>query len=125
VPTVLVVDDSATVRGFARIHLRPLNVEVQEAEEGVQALELVRARPPAVAVVDVNMPGMDGLAFTREVRSDERAEVAQVPIILLTGDRSELVREQGMAAGASDFIGKPIQGDELQAVVKKYLRHAP
>ena len=124
-PTVLIVDDSPTIRGFARIYLKPLNVEVQEAEEGVQALEIVRARPPAVAVVDVNMPGMDGLAFTREVRGDPRPEIARLPIILLTGDRSEHIRAQGIAAGASDFLGKPIKGGELQELVKKFLGPLP
>lgn len=121
----MIVDDSATVRGFAKIYLKALNVEVLEAEDGAQALEMVRARPPAVAVVDVNMPGMDGLTFTREVRADERPEIGDLPIILLTGDRSEEVRAQGMAAGASDFLSKPIKGGELQALVKKFLGQAP
>lgn len=120
-PSVLVVDDSPTIRGFARIYLKPLNVEVEEAEEGMQALELVRAQPPAVAIVDINMPGMDGLQFTRELRSDPRPEVAKVPVILLTGDRSEQVREKGLDAGASDFLGKPIKGAELQELVRKFL----
>jgi two-component system chemotaxis response regulator CheY len=121
VPSVLIVDDSPTIRGFAKIYLKPLNVAVQEAEEGLQALELVRSQPPAVAIVDVNMPGMDGLAFLRELRADARPEVAKVPVILLTGDRSEQIRDQGLAVGASDFLGKPIKGAELQALVKKFL----
>jgi two-component system chemotaxis response regulator CheY len=119
VPTVLIVDDSPTIRGFAKIYLKPLAVEVVEAEEGMQALEIVRAQLPAVAIVDINMPGMDGLAFTREVRGDP--ELSKMPVVLLTGDRSEAVRAQGLAAGASDFLGKPIKGAELQAVVKKFL----
>lgn len=124
-PSVLVVDDSPTIRGFARIYLKPLNVDVQEAEEGMQALELVRAHPPAVAVVDINMPGMDGLQFTRELRADPRPEISGVPVILLTGDRSEQIRDQGLSAGASDFLGKPIKGAELQALVKKFLPGSP
>ena len=122
-PTVLIVDDSPTIRGFARIFLKSLNVEVEEAEEGLQALEMVRARMPLVAIVDINMPGMDGLAFTREVRGDPK--LSALPVVLLTGDRSDEVREKGRAAGASDFLGKPIKGAELQAVVKKFLGKAP
>ena len=122
-PTVLIVDDSPTIRGFARIYLGPLAVEVLEAEEGMQALEMVRAQLPAVAIVDINMPGMDGLAFTREVRGDPA--LAKMPVVLLTGDRSEQIRAQGLAAGASDFLGKPIKGAELQAVVKKFLEQTP
>jgi two-component system chemotaxis response regulator CheY len=119
VPTVLIVDDSPTIRGFAKIYLKPLAVEVVEAEEGMQALEIVRAQLPVVAIVDINMPGMDGLAFTREVRGDPA--LSKMPVVLLTGDRSEEIRAQGLAAGASDFLGKPIKGAELQAVVKKFL----
>jgi two-component system chemotaxis response regulator CheY len=119
--TVLIVDDSPTIRGFAKIFLKPLQVDVQEAEEGMQALEMVRASPPDVIVVDINMPGMDGLVFTRELRSDPRQEIAKLPIVLLTGDRSDQIRQKGRDAGATDFLGKPIKGAELQDVVKRFL----
>jgi two-component system chemotaxis response regulator CheY len=119
--TVLIVDDSPTIRGFAKVFLKPLGVEVKEAEDGAQALEIVRKSPPAVAVVDVNMPGMDGLAFTREVRSDEREEIARLPVVLLSGETTAELRERGRAAGATDFLGKPLKGPELQAMVKRFL----
>lgn len=118
-PSVLIVDDSPTIRGFAKLFLKALAVEVAEAEDGAKALEIVRANRPIVAIVDVNMPGMDGLAFTREVRKDPA--IAQLPVVLLTGDRSDELRQQGNDAGATDFLGKPIKGPELQAMVKKYL----
>ena len=120
-PTVLIVDDSPTIRGFAKIFLKALQVDVTEAEEGMQALELVRATPPAVIIVDINMPGMDGLTFTRELRGDARPEIARLPVILLTGDRSEQIRQKGRDAGATDFLEKPIKGAELQAMVRKFL----
>ena len=119
--TVLIVDDSPTIRGFAKVFLKPLGVEVKEAEDGAQALEIVRKNPPAVAIVDVNMPGMDGLAFTREVRADGRAEIARLPVVLLTGESNPDLREKGRAAGATDFLGKPLKGPELQAIVKRFL----
>jgi two-component system chemotaxis response regulator CheY len=122
--TVLIVDDSPTIRGFARLFLKSLQVEVKEAEDGAQALAMVRASPPALAIVDVNMPGMDGLAFTREVRGDARAEIATLPVVLLTGDRAPELREKCREAGASDFLGKPLRGPELQELVKKLLRTA-
>jgi CheY-like chemotaxis protein len=118
---VLIVDDSPTIRGFAKVFLKPLGVEVKEAEDGAQALEIVRKNPPAVAIVDVNMPGMDGLTFTRLVRSDGRPEIAGMPVVLLTGETNAELREKGRAAGATDFLGKPLKGPELQAVVKKFL----
>ncbi|HZX96965.1 MAG TPA: response regulator [Myxococcales bacterium] len=121
-PSVLIVDDSPTIRGFAKLFLKALAVEVAEAEDGAKALEIVRANRPIVAIVDVNMPGMDGLAFTREVRKDPA--IAQLPVVLLTGDRSDELRQQGNDAGATDFLGKPIKGPELQAMVRKYLGSA-
>jgi two-component system chemotaxis response regulator CheY len=124
-PTVLIVDDSPTIRGIAKIFLKPLSVEVMEAEEGSKALEMVRASVPAVAIVDVNMPGMDGLTFLRELRGDARPEIARLPVVLLTGDRSEETRRKGREAGATDFIEKPIKGAELQALVKKFLGRMP
>jgi CheY-like chemotaxis protein len=122
--TVLIVDDSPTIRGFAKLFLKAMQMDVAEAEEGAKALELLRSVVPVLAIVDVNMPGMDGLAFTRAVRADSRPEIAQLPIVLLTGDKSAELREQGRAAGANDFLGKPIKGPELQAMVKKLVESA-
>jgi two-component system, chemotaxis family, chemotaxis protein CheY len=119
--TVLIVDDSPTIRGFAKVFLKPLKVEVKEAEDGSQALQIVRADPPALAIVDINMPGMDGFAFTREVRADKNSRVAKLPVVLLTGDQAGGLREEGRSAGATDFLSKPLKGPELQALVKRFL----
>lgn len=120
--SILIVDDSPTIRGFAKIFLKALQVEILEAEEGMQALEMVHKAAPSVAIVDINMPGMDGLTFTRELRKDPR--YAALPVLLLTGDRSEETRAKGIEAGATDFLEKPIKGGELQAMVRKYLEGA-
>jgi two-component system chemotaxis response regulator CheY len=117
--SVLIVDDSPTIRAFARIFLKSLQVEVSEAEDGVQALLAVRANKPDLCVVDVDMPNMDGLAFTREVRKD--AALAALPVVLLTGDRTPEAREKGKAAGANDLVEKPIKGPDFVAVIQKYL----
>ena len=115
---VLIVDDSPTIRGFARLFLRPLQLEVKEAADGAQALEIVRAEPPALAIVDVNMPGMDGLSFTREVRSDARVEIARVPIVLLTGDRLDDMREKGRIVRASMGVAMQTLTPELAEALK-------
>jgi two-component system, chemotaxis family, chemotaxis protein CheY len=119
--TVLIVDDSPTIRGFAKVFLKPLKVEVKEAEDGAQALQMVRDETPVLAIVDINMPGMDGLAFTREVRADKSSQVAKLPVVLVTGDQASSLREEGRAAGATDFLSKPLKGPELQALVKRFL----
>ena len=77
--TVLVVDDSPTIRGFARLLLRSLDVKVVEAEDGAKALAAARASAPTLVLADVNMPVMDGLALTRELRKDRALK--DVPVI--------------------------------------------
>ena len=120
--TVLIVDDSTTIRAFAKIFLKGLGVELVEAEDGVQALALLRKTSVDVCVVDIDMPKMDGLTFTRELRKDSL--LAKLPVVLLTGDRTEETRKKGREAGANDLVQKPIKGPELVAVVKKYLEPA-
>ena len=122
-PTVLIVDDSATVRGFAKLFLKQLAVEVKEAEEGAQALQIARAGAPALAIVDVQMPGMDGLTFLREVRKDPA--LSSLPVVLLTGEASDAIRAEGTAAGASGFRGKPLRGEEIKALVQKFVMDLP
>src|SRR5207245_8796616 len=96
--TVLVVDDSPTIRGFARLLLRSLDVKVVEAEDGSKALAAARASAPALVLADVNMPVMDGLALTRELRKDPALK--KVPVLLLTGEKSEDLQKKGREAGA-------------------------
>jgi CheY-like chemotaxis protein len=117
--TVLIVDDSATIRAFAKIFLKGLEVQLLEAEDGVQALAVLRKTPADVCVVDVDMPNMDGLTFTRELRKDPA--LAKIRVVLLTGDRTPEARQKGQDAGANDLIQKPIKGPELIEMVKRYL----
>lgn len=120
--TVLIVDDSPTIRAFARIFLKSLQVDVSEAEDGQKALDAVRRSRPDLCVVDVDMPNMDGLTFTREVRKDP--QLSSLRVVLLTGDRTQEAKDKGRAAGADDLVEKPIKGPDFLAVVKKYLEPA-
>ena len=120
--SVLVVDDSPTIRGFARLLLRALGVTVVEAEDGAKALAAARASAPAVVLADVNMPVMDGLALTREIRRD--SALKDVPVLLLTADKSEDLQRQGREAGANEFLQKPLQASELHAAVRRWLGEA-
>jgi two-component system chemotaxis response regulator CheY len=120
--TVLVVDDSPTIRGFARLLLKSLDVQVIEAEDGEKALAAARDASPALVLADVNMPVMDGLALTRELRKDKALKA--VPVLLLTGEKSDDVQRKGRAAGANEFLTKPLQAAELQAAVRRWLGDA-
>lgn len=120
--SVLVVDDSPTIRGFARLLLRSLDVNVVEAEDGSKGLAAARASAPALVLADVNMPVMDGLAMTRELRKDPALK--KVPVLLLTGEKSEDLQKKGREAGANELLTKPLQAAELQAAVRRWLGEA-
>jgi two-component system, chemotaxis family, chemotaxis protein CheY len=120
--SVLVVDDSPTIRGFARLLLRSLDVKVVEAEDGSKGLAAARAGAPALVLADVNMPVMDGLALTRELRKDPALK--KVPVLLLTGEKSEDLQKKGREAGANELLTKPLQAAELHAAVRRWLGDA-
>jgi len=118
---ILIVDDSATIRGFARLVLRPLGVTILEADDGGPALQILQGQPVDLVIADVNMPGMSGLELTAALRRDPSATLRALPVILLTGDRSPGMRDEALQAGAQELVEKPIKQAELQAAVKLYL----
>jgi CheY-like chemotaxis protein len=121
VPTVLIADDSPTIRGFVRLALRGLAVEIVEAEDGAQAVEKARAAPPTLALIDVNMPVLDGLGATRALRADANPTLRALPILLLTAERGDAVRAECLACGADGVIDKPLKIPALKAAVERLL----
>ena len=119
--TILVVDDSPTLRGIVKIYMRPLAVEVMEADGGERALQLARLAVPSLIVADINMPGMDGITFVKQLRADSRPEVRNIPVIFLTGEKTEEQRARAKAAGANEFLEKPVKSGPLQDAVRKIL----
>lgn len=120
-PTVLLVDDSPSIRSILRIYLLPRKVEFLEAEDGQRALHLLSLVPVQLVIADVKMAPMDGLTFLRHVRTSPREAVRELPVILLTGETGEGLREQGFAAGANAFITKPIDPQSLMTCVARCL----
>jgi CheY-like chemotaxis protein len=121
---ILIVDDIETIAASVGFVLSELDVPIDMAEHGEQALEMLKARPYSLVVSDVDMPRMDGVALTRMVQNDER--LSQIPVILLTSlDRPD-ERAAGIEAGATDYIIKgSIGGGELLNRVKELLELAP
>ncbi len=114
---VLAVDDSRTMLDMLRAGLERAGFEVIEAEDGVQGLAKLAGNSVDCIITDVNMPNMDGLEFTRRVRAD--VQKAQLPILILTTETSREKRDIGRAAGATGWITKPVDADQLAQVVKR------
>lgn len=121
---VLVVEDSATISTVVKYFLELEGFEVFVAEDGLLGLEMARRERPDVIVTDVKMPGMGGVAMVKALRGDAR--MSHVRIIMLTSESSVESEAEGLAAGADDYIFKPVEPRRLAARVKALLaRSAP
>jgi DNA-binding response OmpR family regulator len=124
--TILVVDDERTIREVVRRYLELEGFAVQEAETGTQALEILSANMPDLLVLDIMLPGIDGLAITRKLRNSlEFASLTgEIPIVFLTARSEEIDRILGFEVGADDYLVKPFSPRELVARVKAVLRRS-
>jgi diguanylate cyclase (GGDEF)-like protein len=120
--TVLVVDDSPEVSRLLELILTRAGYRVLAAADGKEAVEMARTHRPDLLVLDVMMPGMDGLAVTRLLRDDP--QLANVSIIMLTARGLAADKLEGLTAGADDYMAKPFDPGELLARVRGALRRA-
>jgi two-component system, chemotaxis family, chemotaxis protein CheY len=120
-PTILIIDDSPTIREIIKVYLMGRSWEFLDAESGDRGLNIARIMPVDLIIADVKMPGMDGLALTREIRADKNPNLRKVPVVLLTGEKSEDLREQGLQAGANAFLQKPVTSGKLKELVMQLL----
>lgn len=120
VATIMLVDDERSVRGLVRALLTSQDHAVVEAENGVQALELLSRVQPDVILLDIEMPGIDGYGVLAALRA--RADVAHVPVIFLTGPATVEDVILGLSRGAHDYLRKPFDEAELLARVSAALR---
>jgi len=119
VKTILVVDDEPQIAGIVSDYLRLAGFDVIVAGDGVRALQAARGRRPDLVVLDLGLPGLDGLEVARSLRRE-----SEVPIIMLTARVEEDDRLSGLEIGADDYVTKPFSPRELVARVRAVLRRS-
>jgi DNA-binding response OmpR family regulator len=115
--TILVVDDEETIREVVRRYLEREGFLVQEAADGYETLALIKKYPPDLIVLDLMLPGIDGLSLTQHIRHDR-----QIPIIMLTAKSEPTDRIRGLDLGADDYVTKPFSPQEIVSRVRAVLR---
>ena len=119
---VLVVEDEPDIRSLIVHHLEREGFRCRTAGSGGEAMARVRSSPPDLIVLDLMLPGMDGLEVCRRLRGD--SATAGLPIIMLTAKADEIDRIVGLELGADDYLAKPFSPKELVARVRAVLRRA-
>lgn len=116
---ILIVDDEATIREVTRRYLEREGFSVEEAADGYQVLNILEEKHPDLIILDLMLPGIDGLSLARQIRKDNN-----VPIIMLTalGEPSDRIR--GLDLGADDYMIKPFNPQELVSRVHAILRRS-
>ena len=122
---VLVVEDEESLLHTLRYNLTRAGHDVRLSSNGLQALEIVRDNPPDLLLLDLMLPGMDGLEICRLLRRDtSNPAVSRVPILVLTARDEEIDKVVGLEVGADDYLTKPFSMHELLARVKALVRRA-
>ena len=116
---VLVVDDNRASRDLIRAILKPVRCEIAEASHGQQALDLIQQNRPDLVLLDIDMPGMDGITVVKRIR--ENQSLAGLPVVAVTAFAMEGDREKGMAAGFTAYLTKPVRVALLRQQVQQLL----
>ena len=117
---ILLVDDDPNISHLVRLYLEKEGFDVTESARGDEALEAFKREAPALVLLDVMLPGMDGLQVLKEIRKTSKA-----PVIMLTARDETFDKVLGLELGADDYVTKPFETKELVARVKAVLRRAP
>lgn len=115
--TVLAIDDSATMRDMLRVALSSAGFTVHLAEDGVDGIEKLRGIEPDVIITDINMPRMDGFGVIDAVRNG--ADKSTVPILVLTTESAQDLKDRARRSGATGWIVKPFDRDKLVAAIHR------
>jgi two-component system, chemotaxis family, chemotaxis protein CheY len=118
--SILAVDDSASMRQMVAFTLKSAGYDVTEAVDGQDALEKARGRNFDLVLTDQNMPRMDGISLTKKLREDPK--FSATPILILTTESSDQMKQAGRSAGATGWLVKPFDPTKLIEVIKKVVR---
>lgn len=119
---ILIVDDELNIRELLKFNLENSGYKVIEAEDGQTAINIAKSQKPELIVLDLMLPGMDGLEVCRLVKNSR--ETAAIPIIMLTAKNEEIDKVIGLELGADDYLTKPFSPRELLARIKAVLRRS-
>lgn len=117
--TIMTVDDSASIRMMVSFSLKGAGFEVVEAVDGIDALAKLDEHDISMVIADVNMPVMDGIQFVKKLRTNSKHKFT--PVVMLTTESHESMKEKGRDAGATGWIVKPFKPDQLINIVRKVL----
>jgi two-component system cell cycle response regulator DivK len=115
---ILYVEDNFENKLFVRRVIESMGHEMQEAETGYQSLDMATKRPPDLILMDINIPGMDGLETT--VKFKQNDDLAHIPVIALTANAMKGDKERCLAAGCDGYLQKPIGVSDLRKTVQEY-----
>jgi two-component system chemotaxis response regulator CheY len=118
--SILIVDDSASMRQLVSFTVKDAGYDVVTAENGTDALQKASTGKIDLVITDLNMPEMDGITFIRRLRG--MPDFKFVPIVMLTTEAQEAKKQEGRAAGASGWIVKPFSPEKLLDVIRKFIR---
>ncbi len=119
---ILVVDDEVSIRELIKFNLEKAGFSVLESGNGADALQLVKSQKPELVVLDLMLPGLDGIEVCRNLKSQR--DTSGIPIIMLTAKSDEIDKIIGLEMGADDYLTKPFSPRELVARVKAVLRRS-
>ncbi len=121
---IVIVEDEPELAALVADYARAAGYTADVFGDGTAALDAVRRDPPALVVLDLMLPGLDGLALCRALRADANPVLADVPVVMVTARVEEIDRLLGLEAGADDYLCKPFSPRELVARIKAILRRA-
>ena len=116
--TVLIADDSEDIRSFLHALLESKGFTVIEAPDGEKAVEIARRKCPDLILLDLNMPKLDGFGAAKEIRKI-KGRCEDVPIVALTGDDTDEMKDAALSDGFSDYVAKPIDQGEIEPVLDR------